>query len=293
MIVISNAYESLGWALSQNWTQYQSYLLSCCKKTKTSAVHQLRITLRRFLAILDIAEELHFTKQLFKLRKCLKSELDTLRNLRDYQGQEKSLLNDAVNLGKIHDFLCELKRKRKHEEKRVKKYLNSEGIIKQGLIIQGLGEMLLEQSTNPILGKQAQHTFERLLVRHFKQLESRAHLADASDPISFHQIRIEFKKFRYTWDAMATLYPIPNDTLAKLKEFQKLLGGIQDSAVLLQLLYEYLVDCKKVHLDLEFFQFLRVTERKQDELISQFFSRRDEFLNEIRPGFLMTDLKVA
>jgi CHAD domain-containing protein len=57
---------------------------------------------------------------------------------------------------------------------------------------------------------------------------------DSSDPATVHRMRVAFKKFRYSVEALAPLLPkASSKQLRAMKAFQDSMGDIQDSTVLL------------------------------------------------------------
>ncbi len=93
MIQLTEPHEIVYWNFSQNWRNYEACLGQCQKSPKSKPVHELRTTLRRLVATLDVLLALQPSLQICKLRKELKKGLDSTRELRDFQSQEKSLEN--------------------------------------------------------------------------------------------------------------------------------------------------------------------------------------------------------
>jgi CHAD domain-containing protein len=65
-------------------------------------------------------------------------------------------------------------------------------------------------------------------------------LIDPAQPATIHRLRIAFKKFRYTVEAV---YPIlenlPDETLKRMHDYQSVMGDIQDMEAALQELAEF------------------------------------------------------
>lgn len=284
MITTSRPFEALYWTLNENWSHYQVHLRNCQKKPKAKEVHDLRTTLRRLRAAFDLVLELDLPHPHNRLRAHLKKELHLLRNLRDFQVQEK-LMDERLKPSELEGFRTSLAKRKKQEQKIVLRALNNINSKKQRKDLQELNEELLDRSTNPLLERRARQAFERTLMKHYQQLRHCAQHAVASQPMSIHQTRIEFKKFRYTWEAISLLYPchMSEQTEEKIKEAQTVLGDIQDSVVLTQLLYEYIVKSGQSHPDPNLLEFLRSVEKKQEEQTRFFLNHRNEMIVAIQP----------
>src|ERR1051326_3826026 len=71
--------------------RYRKRLACCRRKISETAVHDLRIEMRRILALLDLLEQFHLPGGVRKPRKIFKKCLDAFDDLRDVQVQEKFL----------------------------------------------------------------------------------------------------------------------------------------------------------------------------------------------------------
>ena len=133
----------------------------------------------------------------------------------------------------------------------------------------------------------------QLLHERYKVFETQGHRARADLPESFHRTRIEFKKFRYTWEALAPLVPIPKSIETGLKAVQNILGEIQDSVVSITLFLEFLVDSRQTQPSAEFLQFLREAEQRQDADVANFICDRNLYFREVRPPMMAAHARAA
>ncbi len=154
-----------------------------------------------------------------------------------------------------------------------------------------LSETLLGHSNSSIIETRTRRNLERFLKNSYQQLEKSAVQAKASDLSSVHHTRIQFKKFRYSWDALAPVFPIPTETGHSIKSFQRLLGEIQDSSVLIRMIFEFIVVQRMTNPDFEFTQFLYSIKTKQESYLSLFLAKRKEFLKEFSPFLGMDHFK--
>ncbi len=276
----SSVYEELTLSLQKHWKDYRAHLSHCQKRPKKNPVHDLRVSLRRLLAILDFLLEFQPTKTTRQLRKELKFELKLLRQLRDLQYQESDL-KTRLRSNDLIEFKKFLKKMKKSEQKRVTSSLNSIRVQRQRQWIQNLSESLLAQSTLPKSEKNANLSLNHLKSQLLKEFERLTIRARAHDPMSIHRSRIALKKLRYTQEGLAPLFQVTNELRHAFKNHQKLLGNIQDAQVLIQLLLNYLVKEKIEKPSPVFMNFLRVVQKNQDTLIETFISRRETFLHAL------------
>lgn len=291
--------------LEVNWTQYHQCLSACCQNPKRGSVHHLRTSIRRLISLLDLVQELHFSKNSKKLRTRLKKVLSSLRDLRDLQNQEKTLQSkilpknktDSLKSSMLMDFRSALKRNLNLEKKKVKTYLNTININKQEVATQSLKDYLLTQANHADSEKRVQNHLKKILASRYMAFKTCARQAHPDSPETLHKTRIQFKKFRYTWEIFKTFYKNFNSRQekieAKLKEVQNLLGQIQDTTVLIQFIIEFLVEEKISHPDSEIFVFLRSVEKKQEESISQFFRSRKQSVLQFHPNLKWTQKMAA
>ncbi|MEO5971592.1 MAG: CHAD domain-containing protein [Bdellovibrionia bacterium] len=279
-----NVYESLNLELTGNWKKYQRCRTSCCKAPKRKIVHDLRTTLRRLVAIVDVTRELPFSLKTSKFRKDLKLVLDTVRDLRDLQNQEKEL-RSKLQSAELKKFQRQLTKQRKKEQKDVKNCLNTVNWKKQDRKYQALSKSLLEGAKNSTQMRQAEPTIQISLASQYQKVENSTHHAVASSPPTLHRARIEAKKYRYSLEATSKIYPVNSQIEDKMKTIQTVLGEIQDTTVLLTFLYEFLVEHKVTDPNSDLIRFIRSTEKRQDESIASFMSKRQQFLDQSRPNF--------
>src|SRR5689334_4439039 len=178
----------------ERWKKYRAQYKACRKEFSGEAVHDLRVTARRMLAMLDIARGLVPHPRVQKARRDLKAVIDQLDELRDVQVM-------LVEISENIDLLPELKSFQKALTKREARLFRAAyKHVKQN----GLSE----------LSKRVRKTREALAELEGRDTDFRAHLlevaagADAlaeqvsvhiesTKPSTIHNLRIAFKKFRY------------------------------------------------------------------------------------------------
>jgi len=290
--LVSNTYGALNWTLQEDWKQYHSCAIACCQAPRTGVVHDLRTNLRRIISLLDVLQEIKPSKQIKKLRKEFKGTLSLLRDLRDLQIQEKSL-DKQLNPSVLVDFRKSLKKKKKAEQNYVQKYLNKIDLDQQSLAIQKLSEALVSKTGTPKIERSVQIRLRTILFSRYHQFEVAARNARPDSPPSLHKARIQFKKFRYTWEKLERVFPKDRNIEETMKSVQNALGQIQDSVVQIQFLLEFLAKQKQSQLDSEYVVVFRAIEKKGDEATSRFFADLKQTLFRIHPKGRLLKTKAA
>ena len=284
--------ETLFLALNNHWNLYQVLLKKCRKDPKRNGVHDLRTTHRRLIATLDLIRNLIDLDETDRLRRQLKRQLHSLRDLRDFQVQEKLLKEDRESspLNPVRKFL---RKKRKTEEKTAIRCLRRVALGKQGTQVLRIDEELKHLGTDPKKEEPFTEFLKRIVVQSFESLESCAEHAKASDPASLHKARIQFKKYRYAREVLAPSFPVSFSVKDKMKTLQALLGDIQDSVVMIRTVLSFLVEEGLTDPDPAVQNFLIAAEEKQKALIAQFQSRKGKLLSGIQPQFSLAARKAA
>lgn len=210
---------------------YNKNSLEVWNKFSEKSVHDLRVTIRRFLALLNVLNKDLTNGYIKLLRKQLKKELKLYNPLRDNQvqmikiGKLSELFpilnnyliylseNELTILNSIKEkidnkFACEINESVFFLKIQLKQMIPKSGITKNHLINAALNEYLSVLEMAKILNK--------------------------NDLQSFHQLRIAFKKFRYTMEFLKPILNLSDNYYKKLKTFQDILGDIQDNRVLLE-----------------------------------------------------------
>jgi CHAD domain-containing protein len=235
-------------------------------------VHDLRTTLRRLIATLDLMEEIMETKKIRSLRKSLKRQLDSLRSLRDTQVQEKLLRQDPALKG----FVKFLQKRDRAEKKVVRKTLLRVRVSKLNDDLPRLGE-------NPVFkNRSAQKRLVAVIRRKFENLRDFSQKVIPTDARTVHATRIQFKKYRYASEALETAHLLRPQTKTNLKKLQDLLGDIQDATVLIKSLLSYLATQRRPPSSAII--FLRGQEDRQKDLIAQFQRQKSQLISAVRPG---------
>lgn len=264
-------------ALDKRWQVYASQLETCRVQASKEAVHDLRVAMRRLLAVIDLFRALQPGPALQKIRKRIKEQLDHLDELRDTQ----VILADLINL---QEKLPESKLFINHLQKRERDLLRAGGKYVHSIRVGGLNRQI--NSVMGALEKYAETTDLDALIPtvmddFYVRVLHQVSLLDPHRAATIHQVRIAFRKFRYM---MEIIFPLladfPQEMLKQLHDYQDRMGHVQDIEILLEYLNEY-VDKKHSFDSTQLSQFFR----SQHQLaIDAFFARQGQVHDFWRPS---------
>lgn len=221
----------------ERWKKYRAQYKSCRKEFSGEAVHDLRVTARRMLAMLDIARGLVPHPRVQKARKELKAVIDQLDELRDVQVMLVEISDNIELLPELKSFQKALTKREAKLFRAAYKHVKQNGLSELSRRVRKTREDLAE------LEAQDADFRERLL-----EVADNAHASarqaseqvDSAQPSTIHNLRIVFKKFRYLAEivtAYAETYPAEN--FERMHHYQDVMGNIQDAEVFLTSFVEY------------------------------------------------------
>lgn len=213
----------------------------CSIVADEDAIHDLRVSIRRLLAFLDLAEAHVTIRKMARARKRLKQNLKRLNPLRDAQVMAQTLARSGELFGEEDPFRGMILAEREHLFSATAEQLqqHNKPLIREKArrrVVAALEEMEL-QEVAPDHFSPADVAFGACL-RRYAQL-------DAAKPASVHRLRIAFKRFRYTIEVLSPLLPMPvgvksdkamqkfnQQYFQHLHTYQQLMGDLQDAEVL-------------------------------------------------------------
>lgn len=240
-----NAKDVLLAALDARWAKYYLEFNNCRAKFSRKAVHDLRVAARRLLAMLDILRVVFPRERIQKIRRELKSALNSLDELRDTQ---VILADVAAHIETVPEFAPFQKRLLKTE----KRLLDSarKAIKKQSAkdLAMRVEKLHWELSA---LNEETLATQLRAALNEASARVARRYAAINPQKVaSIHRLRIAFKKFRYMLEiAHPLIENFPPENLERMREYQTLMGEIQDMGVALQSLSAFSADKPMLHLE--------------------------------------------
>lgn len=223
-------------ALDARWLKYNSNLEACRQEFSEAAVHDVRVSTRRLLALVDLLRALSPHPHLKELRRVLKDQLDSYDDLRDTQVM---LLKVSAALGQVPELTsCE-----EHLRQRETKLLRRAAKQVAALDLTGLTQHI-QAARQALLASTDQQALRHTLLQSVDQAYSvvlrRYNKVDASQPATIHRLRVSFKKLRYMLEIIQPLLPeIPARNFKDMHAYQTAMGDIQDLEVLLAALADF------------------------------------------------------
>ncbi len=213
--------------------RYRKRLERCQRKFSESAVHDLRIETRRLLAMLDLLRALHFPGPLRKIRKVFKKRLDAFDELRDTHVQLsllKPLWRQFTEARELETLLCRRERRLTgdlcqgvHATKQARLERRLKTVEKQ---LRGLAHKMPREVARLAILAALREAFDRVV-----ELRRRIH---PNRTATIHRTRVAFKRFRYMCELLHPYLPgLKAKDLGRMRDYQAMMGNIQDIEVLL------------------------------------------------------------
>jgi CHAD domain-containing protein len=257
-------------ALDERWKKFRAELKTCQRDFSEEAVHDLRVTTRRLLAVMDILRTLDPHPRIQKTRRVLKNQLDSLNDLRDVQVMLVEISESVANFPEMKPFELSLLAREKKLLGRARKEIKALQTSEVKRRIEKTRVSLAEKVRSPGINTQLLSAVDQV----YSQAMQAFGQIDASQSATIHRFRVTFKKFRYMVEVVSpTLKNYPETGLKQMHDYQSKMGDVQDVEVFLSALGEYSQQ-KDSLAALE--KARRAFEDQRIELISTFMNGREE-----------------
>src|SRR5688572_28145883 len=107
----TNAKLTLLGSLEERWKAYRSQYRMCRSEFSDATVHDLRVSTRRLLAVLDLVRAIDPHPRVQKIRRALKNQMDDFDELRDAQVMLVEISDNIENLPQLAHFRKYLKKR--------------------------------------------------------------------------------------------------------------------------------------------------------------------------------------
>lgn len=212
----------------------------CRKQFSEEAVHDLRVAMRRLLALLDFLRFFVASPAVRKVRRSLKSHLDAFDALRDTQVMLLETGQRLSELPQIEPFHRYLQKNEKRLLRRAQKDIEDVDTTYTKPIRAALKAL---QSVSADVLSPVDDAYQTVLQR--------LSMVEAENAGTIHRVRIAFKRFRYSFEIVQPVLPdVPQDLPAQMHDYQTYMGEIQDVEVLLRALEEFASRAQKDGADL-------------------------------------------
>jgi CHAD domain-containing protein len=201
----------------------------------TDAIHDLRTSIRRLLAILDIVAFMTSASKIKNVSDRLKDQIDGFSDLRDLQVMLAELSENVDALPQLEPFQNYLQKREKRRRRAAEKHIQN---IKPGRVNKRLWK--IQEAVQELIIDEIQSQLPQAVDEAYLTVIQRYSDIDPAQPISIHRLRVAFKKFRYMVEAIHPCLPhFPESLLQRLQNYQTQMGDIHDIQVFLETLTEF------------------------------------------------------
>lgn len=231
--------ETLGQTLSSQWDELLSLRQSVLKRGEDEAIHDLRVASRRLRTALELAAPGIGRQQIRYLRRPVREltrELSQLRNL-----DEASIYLQGLHDDGVAPLTAALGQQRRHELRRIRRLLKQLPCTRLTQKLHQAVAQLLNTGGDHhhgVVGWLSERNVE--LYRPIYSLMQVPELPERAE--ERHRLRIAIKKWRYFNELLASLCSRqPGQLVTLLKQYQNLLGDLNDREVFLEMVRSALI----------------------------------------------------
>lgn len=257
-------------SLDERGANYGEKLKLCRDDFSKRAVHDLRTSIRRLLAGLDVVAFVTSGSGVEKLSDRLKDQLDGFGNLRDIQVMLDNVSENIGTLPTLEPFQNYLKKREKRRQRAGEKHVKDiklSGVKKRLLKIRGMVEDLSAEDLNGKLPQAVDEAYLTVIQRYGE--------IDPGQLVSIHHLRVAFKNFHYRVEVIQPCLPdFPASQLKRMRAYQTRMGDIHDVEVLLEILATFAEDDDSYDPG----PVRRFYERILEQALSAYLESRDEVL---------------
>jgi CHAD domain-containing protein len=263
-------------AIDEQWGRFRKMARRCRQDFEEEAVHNARVHCRRLIARVSLAAEAMSTSAYEPVLHSLKEFLKPLGALRDVQVQKQALTDELARFPGVAGLWIELGKRElglaRAAGEEVARW-DSEAVRKRLRLFQG-------ELTDPAARLAAKIALKDSVVRALEaaycKVRERRQAADPNVPASVHRVRIAYKRFRYIVESLPPAVGRPSALqLSAMREYQTLLGEVQDAEVLMGFLSEYTDQNPLVAPSLASFREAVLDRRRR--LVDTFLAKADLF----------------
>jgi len=221
-------------SLDQSWKNFSGAWKKARTKASEKSVHDLRVSTRRVIAILELAKTLSDDAETAKLQRRFKKVLKRMGPLRDTQVFLVNVSRIRQN-GLIGKFKKTLLKRERREIDGVRDDLKSGRKQKLSKAVEDLRSDF--DSRQARLGQpKIHHSIEKVLTSRANELlkaQRRFHRSQPPNEDLLHEMRIALKKLRYVVEAaQPVLGESAKDRAREMHGFQQLIGETRDVEML-------------------------------------------------------------
>ncbi len=218
-------------ALRSSFKRVDKELTRFRREPEEATTHDLRVAIRRLASALELARELDASPEAQAVERPVKRLQQALSPLRDLEILRAALAKHGVDSDMTGALEKRLRRRERELqrvlERRIERFPVERASAAVSLSVSALeagAEDRSASATLVVLG---------VLARRYWTFARRRHAFRNGSLADIHRVRVAFKKYRYALEIGAPLLrPLGKQAQSSLKQFQDLLGSLQDSAVI-------------------------------------------------------------
>jgi len=245
-------------ALDDRWRRLRKESNRARRKYSEEAVHDLRVASRRLIAVLEILKKVHNASAVRDFRRRVKKLLDGLSPLRDLHVQRVSISAIVDRYPELKGFEKTLSAKEDKTADKVQKLLK---------LSSKLDDEFTQVRRDARKGA-AKDAILKVINERFRKVRALADRIDPSDTTTIHQLRLAFKKFRYTCEVAQPIIEteVNAERLKEFHAYQTMMGDIQDIEVLSERLSKWTAKRERNEEMKSVFQELEAERRKRIDI---------------------------
>ena len=265
------------------WRSYRRAFKRCQQKLSRATVHQLRVETRRLLALVDLFDPLLAADAADKGSRLFKQPFKTSGRLRDAQVMLGDVEQRLRRFPEAKRFKKELLRREKNLGWQLERKLRRTRLKPLKNRMDALRKEL-RAAVKPAEGwHRARVRLLKGMDRAFANVVARRRSIVPTEPHATHRTRIAFKKFRYMVEQLRPLLSrLPGGSPRKLRDYQRLMGDIQDCETLLAALDKFMGEEKPEARRLR--KFRTAVKRDHARLVARYLRRADELFSFWNPA---------
>ncbi len=267
-------------ALDIEWNNYGKNLHAFQEKTSANNVHDLRVSIRRLMASIDLIERFTPDNSLLRARAILKEQLSMLSELRDVHVEilaARRFLKELPELKEFHDTL--LDRESCHLSAAKKELSN----VDKKFVENAINRVRIRFSTTRATTNAAASNkiIEAAIDSSFDVVNKKLEFVNLADHSTIHNVRLAFRPLRYMIEMLQPLIPRDRKQLGTARFLARLMGEIQDLEVLMKDLVEF--KWKKESAQRAVIEIWLDLERQEAETAQRFLRAIPKFGNVWKP----------
>ena len=225
--------------LEQKWVQYEIALREFQTKPTRRAVHDLRVAIRRLIAILDLIHKFIPQNNVNLVKERLNDQVSGLSDLRDIQVQISTIRKILKEFPELKKFFKMLLDDEEKYLKRSKRTTTPAFVTPLNSAI-GRVQVSLGARRASLSPDKAQNIVEEAVNNAFELVTKRLKELNPGEYKTIHRVRLAFKPFRCLLETFHPLLPsVETKQVKNALWLARTMGEIQDFDVLMKKLVEY------------------------------------------------------